>query len=89
VDDGVDLVPSTVSARGTFGSGKNGNVTAFLTLMPPSPPADFCCPPGQTGATVEVSYTNVSITDNANGITEPIPARSRRSCCRTSRGACD
>jgi hypothetical protein len=69
-------VSGPVSASGTFNSGKNGNVTASLTLSPPGPPppSEFSCPPGQTGPTLaQVSYTNVSITDNTNGITEPIP----------------
>ena len=65
-------VQGPVARSGTFGSGKNGNVTASLTLGPPAPPTTFSCPKGQTQQTAEVSYTNVSVTDTTNGITEPI-----------------
>ncbi|WBO64962.1 hypothetical protein [Streptomyces camelliae] len=62
-----------VSAFGTFNSGRNGSVTASLTIDPPGP-GTFTCPPGQKliGPT-DVSYTDVSITDLTNGVTEPIP----------------
>jgi hypothetical protein len=62
-----------VSATGTFNSGKNGSITASLTIDPPGP-GRFACPPGQrlVGPT-DVSYTDVSITDTTHGITEPIP----------------
>ncbi|WP_369250769.1 hypothetical protein [Streptomyces sp. R41] len=66
-------VLENVSATGTFNSGKNGSVTASLTIDPPGP-GTFTCPPGQklVGPT-DVSYTDVSITDTRNGITESIP----------------
>src|SRR5215831_14446235 len=73
-------VSGPVTASGTFNSGKNGNVTASLTLMPPSPPSTFSCPKGQHEATAEVSYTNVSITDTTNGITDPIPGTFTTGC---------
>ncbi len=69
-------VSGPVTASGAFDSGKNGNVTASLTLSPPPPPppATFSCPKGQKGPELAlVSYTGVSITDNTNDITEPIP----------------
>jgi hypothetical protein len=82
-------VSGPVSASGAFSSGKNGNVTASLTLMPPPPPANFC-PPGQREEIAEVTYTNVSITDNTNGITEPIPGTFTTGCLLPNvRGACD
>jgi hypothetical protein len=82
-------VSGPVSATGTFSSGKNGNVTASLTLTPPPPPSTFSCPPGQRQATAEVTYTNVSITDNTNGITEPIPGTFSTGCLLPNvRGAC-
>src|SRR5215469_5218976 len=78
------------TASGTFNSGKNGNVTASLTLMPPSPPSTFSCPKGQHEATAEVTSTNVSITDTTNGITEPIPGTFTTGCLLPNvRGACD
>jgi hypothetical protein len=73
-------VSGPVTASGTFSSGKNGNVTASLTLQPPSPPSTFSCPKGQTQQTAEVSYTNVAITDTTNGITEPIPGTFSTGC---------
>jgi hypothetical protein len=82
-------VSGPVSATGTFSSGKNGNVTASLTLTPPPPPSTFSCPPGQQQATAEVTYTNVSITDSTNGITEPIPGTFSTGCLLPNvRGAC-
>lgn len=82
-------VNGPVSASGTFNSGKNGNVTASLTLSPPAPPSTFSCPKGQSQATAEVSYTNVAITDTTNGITEPIPGTFSTGCLLPDvRGAC-
>jgi hypothetical protein len=82
-------VSGPVTASGTFSSGKNGNVTASLTLSPPLPPADFSCPPGQSQEIAEVSYTNVAITDTTNGITEPIPGTFDTGCLLPNvRGAC-
>jgi hypothetical protein len=82
-------VSGPVSASGTFSSGKNGNVTASLTLMPPPPPSTFSCPPGQTEAIAEVVYTNVAITDTTNGITEAIPGTFDTGCLLPNvRGAC-
>lgn len=82
-------VSGPVSASGTFSSGKNGNVTASLTLMPPPVPSDFSCPKGQSLETAQVTYTNVSITDTTNGITEPIPGTFSTGCLLPDvRGAC-
>ena len=39
-------VAGPVSATGEFSSGKNGNVTASLTVSPP--PSDISCPNGQS-----------------------------------------
>jgi hypothetical protein len=58
------------SAEGTF-SVKNGSVNGRLTLSPPA--TTLTCPPGQRATLISLSYTNVSITDETNGITEPIP----------------
>jgi hypothetical protein len=81
-------VAGPVSATGTFSSGKNGNVTASLTLNPPGP-GGFSCPSGQSLEVAEVSYTNVSITDNTNGITESIPGTFDTGCLLPKvRGAC-
>ena len=60
-----------VSEPGTFSSGKNGSVNGTLTIEPPA--TSLSCPPGQKATLFSLSYTNVSITDVTNGITEPIP----------------
>jgi hypothetical protein len=54
-------VSGTVTASGTFTSGKNGQITASLEVEPPSPPSTFSCPGGQKLVLVSVSYTNVSV----------------------------
>jgi len=59
-------VNGPVSATGTFSSGKNGNVTASLTLSPP--PSDISCPKGQSLELASVSYTNVTLTDTTNNV---------------------
>lgn len=81
-------VNGPVSASGTFNSGKNGQVTASLTLSPPSA-GSFTCPPGQSLEIASVSYTNVSITDTTNNITEPIPGTFSTGCLLPNvKGAC-
>ena len=52
-------VTGTVTAQGTFTSGKNGSIRASLTVDPP--PATLRCPGGQTLVLVSVSYTNLSV----------------------------
>jgi hypothetical protein len=81
-------VSGPVSATGTFSSGKNGQVTASLTLNPPGP-GGFSCPPGQSLEIAIVTYTNVAITDTTNGITEPIEGTFSTGCLLPDvRGAC-
>jgi hypothetical protein len=58
-------VSGPVSATGTFSSGKNGQVTASLTLMPPGP-GSFSCPPGQSLEIAQVIYSNVTLTDTTS-----------------------
>ncbi len=64
-------VTGPVSATGQFRSGKNGSINGSLTLMPP--PSTLKVPPGQTLFLVSVTYTNVEITDETNGVTQGIP----------------
>ena len=52
-------VTGTVTAQGTFMSGKNGSVRGSLTVDPP--PSSLTCPGNQTLVLVSVSYTNVSL----------------------------
>lgn len=62
-------VSGPVSASGDFTSGKNGQISASLTLSPPAATLD--CPPGQREVLVSVSYTNVQV--SGAGATESIP----------------
>lgn len=81
-------VAGPVTAEGTFSSGKNGQITASLTVNPP--PSDISCPPGQRLRLASASYTNVSITDTTNNITEPVPGTFSTGCLLPNvRGACD
>ncbi len=62
-----------VSATGTFESGKNGSITASLTMNPPTfTPGTFSCPNGQHIALVSVSYMNVQLLDTTTPVTAPI-----------------
>jgi hypothetical protein len=72
-------VSGPVSASGTFSSGKNGQVTASLTLNPPGA-GGFSCPPGQDLEVAQVIYTNVQISDTTNNVTEPIPGTFDTGC---------
>jgi hypothetical protein len=64
-------VQSDVSATGTFTSGKNGQITACLTVDPP--PTELTCPNGQRLVLVSVSYTNVSVSAPGAGSCETSP----------------
>ncbi|MDR7135143.1 hypothetical protein J2X06_002352 [Lysobacter niastensis] len=55
-----------VFASGTFASGKNGSITASLTVEPP--PATLTCPGNQRLKLVSVSYTNVALADTTNNV---------------------
>ncbi len=52
-------VSGTVTAQGTFTSGKNGSIRGSLTVDPPD--SSLRCPGGQKLVLVKVSYTNVSV----------------------------
>jgi hypothetical protein len=79
-------VSGPVSASGTFPSGKNGNVTASLTVSPP--PSDITCPSGQSLELASVSYTNVTLTDTTNNITISLGDFSSGCLLPNVRGAC-
>jgi hypothetical protein len=64
-------VQADVSATGTFTSGKNGSITACLTVEPP--PTTLTCPNGQELVLVSVSYTNVSVSAPGAGDCETSP----------------
>ena len=75
-----------VSATGTFNSGKNGQVTASLTVSPP--PSDISCPPGQSLELASVSYTNIELTDLTNDVSITVPDESSGCLLPNVRGAC-
>jgi hypothetical protein len=79
-------VNGPVSATGTFNSGKNGNVTASLTLNPP--PSDISCPKGQTLELASVSYTGVTLTDTTNNVSISVGDFSSGCLLPNVRGAC-
>jgi hypothetical protein len=79
-------VNGPVSASGSFNSGKNGNVTASLTVSPP--PSDITCPNGQRLELASVSYTDVVLTDVTNGIIVPLGDFSSGCLLPNVRGAC-
>jgi hypothetical protein len=64
-------VQADVSATGTFTSGKNGQITACLTVDPP--PTSLTCPNGQELVLVSVSYTNVSVSAPGADSCHPSP----------------
>ncbi|RZT16600.1 hypothetical protein EV649_4132 [Kribbella sp. VKM Ac-2569] len=81
-------ISGPVSATGLFSSGKNGQVTASLTLNPPGS-GGFSCPSGQSLQIAQVSYANVTISDTTNGVTEPIAGTFDTGCLLPNvRGAC-
>ena len=67
-----ETVNGPVSGTGTFDSGKNGQITANLTLNPPSA-GSFSCPGGQKLKLAFVSYTNISLQDTTTPVTANIP----------------
>ena len=64
-------VQSDVSATGTFTSGKNGSITACLTVEPPD--TTLTCPNGQRLVLVSVSYTNVTVSAPGASDCDPSP----------------
>ena len=80
-------VAGPVSAEGSFNSGKNGNVTASLTLSPP--PSDISCPKGQTLQLAQVTYNNVTLTDLTNNISVSLGTIDSGCLLPDVRGACD
>jgi hypothetical protein len=66
-------VSQQVSNSGTFSANTSGNVIGSLSLSPPGP-GSFTCPPGQTlSGPLDVSYSNVMITDQTSGATFSFP----------------
>jgi hypothetical protein len=80
-------ISGPVSATGTFSSGKNGQVTASLTLSPPSP-GSFTCPPGQKLKIAQVTYTNVTLRDTTNSVSISLGSFDSGCLLPDVRGAC-
>jgi hypothetical protein len=79
-------VAGPVSATGTFSSGKNGQVTASLTVQPPF--QDIGCPPGQTQQLASVTYTGMTLQDLTNGVSISLGDFSSGCLLPNVRGAC-
>ncbi len=60
-----------VSGYGSFSSGKNGQITARLSVAPP--PATLVCPNGQKLVLACVTYIHVELWDLTNNIPALIP----------------
>jgi len=80
-------VSGPVIATGTFNSGKNGQVTASLTVSPP--PSDISCPRGQSLELASVSYTNVVLTDTTNNVSIALGDFTSGCLLPNVRGACE
>jgi hypothetical protein len=80
-------ISGPVSASGTFNSGKNGQVTASLTVSPPGP-GSFSCLSGQSLQIASVSYTNVVLTDTTNNVSITLGDFSSGCLLPNVRGAC-
>lgn len=59
-------VSGTVIATASFSSGKNGQVTAKICVLPPQ--GTLSCPDTQHPELLQVTYSNVTLTDNTNNI---------------------
>jgi hypothetical protein len=80
-------VSGPVSASGTFSSGKNGQVTASLTLTPPGP-GTFSCPRGQSLEIAQVIYSDVVLTDTTNNVSISLGSFDSGCLLPDVRGAC-
>ena len=76
-------VDGPVATSATFDSGKNGRVVGGLAAAPPDP-GSFTCPNGSILQLANVSYTNVQLTDDTNGVTAPLTGN-----CAASSGCTD
>lgn len=69
-----NVFPSNLQTGGTFNSGKNGQITASLTLVPS--PEEDCQGGGLKLCLVAVSYQNVTLQDTTNQVSVSLPSRS-------------
>lgn len=67
-------IVTDVSETDDFTSGKNGSVTATITLSPlDASDVGFSCPPGQQAVRSNVSWSDVTITDKTNDVSVTVP----------------
>lgn len=69
-----NVFPSNLQTGGTFSSGKNGQITASLTLVPQ--PNEDCQGAGLKQCLVYVNYQNVVLTDTTTPVSVNLPSRS-------------
>ena len=62
-----------LNASGTLAADHNGRIVGSITLGPVPPAADWKCPKGQTATLVAVSYTDITLCDDTNGVCYPDP----------------
>jgi hypothetical protein len=64
-----ETVTEPVTGHGTFASGRNGNVTASITVTDSPPGAGaFTCPSGQSLVLSSVTYSNVTLRDDTTPV---------------------
>jgi hypothetical protein len=80
-------VTGLVSATGTFNSGKNGAITASLSVNPPGS-GDFSCPGGHSLELAQVSYSSVFLIDVTNGVQVQLNDQSTGCLLPDVKGAC-
>jgi len=68
-----------VSGSGTFSSGKNGSITATLTVEEVGA-GSFSCPGGQSLVLGSVSFSGITLNDTSNGVSEPVPDQTITFC---------
>jgi hypothetical protein len=66
-----------LEGAGTFSSGRNGQITASLTVGPPAGPDPSNCKGNQTLELLDVAYSNIVISDVTNGVSTSAPDVSR------------
>ncbi|HSM12068.1 MAG TPA: hypothetical protein VK827_10935 [Lysobacter sp.] len=59
-------VSGEVYAQGTFSSGRNGQISASLNILPPA--STLVCPGNQRVALVSVNYWDIALADTTNNV---------------------
>jgi hypothetical protein len=63
------VTQGTTSKSGSFTSDKNGSITGSLTLTTST---TLQCPPGQRATLIDLSFSNVRVTDLTNNVSRSI-----------------